>query len=396
MLVVSACASGARGAGSSGAAPLPGDNYSLVYHASGAVYRRDTRVGVDEPVVRDVSEPLLAVASPTARHVALAYRHGGASRVVVIETESGSVADVHEGTAGTVYTMAWSPEGERLGVGFQSNGGRGGVKVLETGGAARDIGCVASNRFVAWRSPAEVMVSDGGKFYAVRTSDCATLTTFARLGKSDLAYAQNGTRVAYYQDRSVKFVNRPQPEVIPELWIAGHDGMGAKVIADYQSRPRNSAWAPDAGRIVYEVVSRRWANTTHLVIYDVRSDAYSYEASEKELGVPSDFGACWSPDGRRIAHERTYARNSAVQTYTTRQVVVRDGADETVVLDEVIGEALDQVLAAGLSPCRWVGPRHLLVATRGGQRVIGVDDGQTYEVSPDRHVLAVRVFAGAP
>jgi len=200
--------------------------------------------------------------------------------------------------------------------------------------------------------------------------------------------------VVFYQDRSVRFTNRERPEIIPELWIASFDGGGARVVADFQSRPRNGVWAPNAGRIVYEVVSRRWANTTHLVAYDIQGDAFSYVAEEKPLGVPNDFSACWSPDSRYFAHDRTYARSTGTQTYTTRQVVIRDGTNEQVVLDEVIDLPPAQVVANRSASCQWMGPRHLLIATRRGHRVVDVDDGEVFVVPADRRVLAVVGFAG--
>jgi hypothetical protein len=200
--------------------------------------------------------------------------------------------------------------------------------------------------------------------------------------------------VAFYQDRSVQFTNREGPQIVPELWIASFDGAGARVVADFQSRPRNSVWAPNAGRIVYEVVSRRWANTTHLVAYDIQGDAFSYVAEEKSLGVPNDFGACWSPDSRRFAHDRTYARSTGTQAYTTRQVVVRDGTNEQVVLDEVIDLPPAQVVANRPALCQWMGPGDLLIETRRGHRVVDVGDGEVFEVPGDRRVLAVVGFAG--
>jgi hypothetical protein len=390
-VLVSACASGGGG---SAAAPLSGEGSAYVYEAGGALHRRDTRAGRAEPIVRNVDEVLAAAASLGGRRLALAFRSGGATSVVAIDNETGAIANVHQGGVGAAYTLGWSTDGERLGVGIRDAGG--GVRVVEGSGEARDMGC-QSDEFVAWRSASEAIVSDRTNFYTVRSGDCGTLATVVPLGKSNIGFSPNGRRLAYYQDRSVTFANRAQPEVIPELWIAAHDGSGARVIADYQSRPQGSVWSPDGDRIVYEVVSRRWANTMHLVIYDVPGNSYSYEASEKQLGVPSDFGACWSPDGRRIAHERSYARVGQGLTYTTRHVVVRSGADEKVVFEELIGDApAGASEEADLAPCQWMGTRHLLISTRRGQRLIGVDDGTVQELPADQRVLAAAVFGAAP
>jgi hypothetical protein len=374
--------------------PLPGDNYAYVYQTGDAIRRHDTRTGTDELVVAGVGELLLAVASPSGSRVAVALRQSQGSRVVAIETETGSVTEVADDGQEATYTMAWSRDGDALGVGVRFDGGGGGVRVLDADGVVRDIGCRASNRFEAWRSSSQAIVHDDANFYTVSTEGCATVATFGKTGKRDIAYAPNGRRVAFYQDRSVQFTNRERPQIVPELWIASFDGAGARVVADFQSRPRNSVWAPNAGRIVYEVVSRRWANTTHLVAYDIQGDAFSYVAEEKPLGVPNDFAACWSPDSRRFAHDRTYARSTGTQAYTTRQVVVRDGTNEQVVLDEVIDLPPAQVVANRPDSCQWMGPEHLLIATRRGHRVVDVGDGEVFEVPGDRRVLAVVGFAG--
>jgi hypothetical protein len=372
-------------------APLPGANYVMAYESDGAVYGEDTRSGARRRLTAPAGDLVLSVPSPDGARVAVALERADSSGVRVIDAESGTVIPVYDGPSGVMFTLTWSADGTRLGAGF-AVGGRGGILVLGRDGAARNMGCQASSWFVAWRSASEAVVADGANFYVVRAADCETLATVSKAGMTDPEYSGNGTRLAYYQERWVRLVNGAQPDSIPELWIAGYDGSGARVIADYQSRPRHSVWAPNGSKIVYEVVSRRWANTTHLVTYEPSTDKYEYIAKEMELGVPNDFSACWSPDGRRFAHERTYARRSAAQRYTTRQVVVREGTTEKVVFDEVIDLPQAQVVADPPARCRWMGPGTLLVASHQGQRVIGVDDREMYTVPPDRRLLAVEVI----
>lgn len=374
--------------------PLPGDNYAIVYSSAGDLRHVDTRTGRDRPLVRGVDEVLRAEPTASGGAVGFAYRQGDSTRAVAVDTETGVVTDVHVGSGTAEYTMAWSPDGRRLGVGVRG-GSVDGIREVASG-TVRDIGCRAANGFTAWRSRSQAVVDDPVNFYTVATTDCATIATASKVGKIDPQYAASGTRMAYYQHRSVRIANRSEPDVIPELWIADHDGGAARVISDYQSRPRNDVWAPDGERIVYEVVSRRWANTTHLITYAVAANEYSYIAEQKPLGVPNDFNACWSPDSRRLAHDRTYARSTGAQAYTTRQVVVRRGATERVVLDEVIAEPQSAVVAASTERCRWVGPRHLLVSTRDGQRVVDVEDGEIHAIPADRRALAVKAFDRTP
>lgn len=377
------------------ATPLAGDNYAFVFDLDGNLRHVDTRSAGPERALAEAGTVLYAAPSPDGGGVAVALSRGARSAVRVFDAASGSAIDVYDGPSAASFTLRWSSDGARLGVGVR-DAGHGAIVVLEADGTVRDIGCRASDRFEAWRTPGEVVVRGETGFYVVRTADCGTLATVGLAGMRDPEYARDGSRLSYYQDRPVKFANRDESELIPELWIARYDGSGARVIADYQSRPRGSVWSPDGARIVYEVVSRRWANTTHLVTYEPATDAYAYIAREMELGVPNDFGACWSPEGRRFAHDRTYARSTGARSYTTRQVVVREGTAEQVVLDEVIDLPQAQVVAEPPARCRWIDDRYLLVDTRQGERVVDVEDGEAYLVPPGRRVLAVRVFEGVP
>jgi hypothetical protein len=376
--------------------PLPGDNYVLVYHVDTTLAFLDTRTGREHALSLDADQVSASAASPTGMRVAVAYGTGDSSRATVVDLLAGTQTDVHVGPAATTYTMAWSTDGQRLGVGFEPPTGGGGIAVFEADGSVRDMGCRAANRFEAWRSRSQAVVHDAGAFYTVNASNCATLATVQKVGKTQMRYAPNGRRVSFYQDRSVTFTNRSQPQVIPELWMADYAGNGATVVADFQSRPQHSVWSPDAQHITYEVVSRRWANTLHLVTYDVGSGEYRYVAEEKALGVPNDFGACWSPDGSRFAHDRAYARSTGTQSYTTRQVVVREGTEERVVLDIVVDVPASHFAANRPPVCQWMGNHHVLVATHRGYRVVDVDDGETYSVPEGHRVLGARVFDRAP
>jgi hypothetical protein len=391
LALAAACAPGAPEPAPEPSGPLPGDNFAYVYATQDAIVYHDTRTGRESALAEGVAEVMVSAGSVDGSGVAVAYRLGDGTRVVAVDTESGAAVEVHRGDAGTTYTMRWSADGERLGVGYRPAGGGGGILVRESDGTVRDMGCSASNRFVTWRSATQAVVFDGVSYYAVNAANCATLATFSRVGKRDVTFAPNGRRAAYGQDRTVTR-SGGGTVTIPELYIASHDGSGSRIIADYRSRPSHPVWSPGAGAVAYEVASARWANTTHVVIYNVGSNEYSYEASEKELGVPSDFAVCWAPDGRHIAHERVYARRGPQGAYTTRQVVVRGGGAERVVVDEIVDLPPDMVRERR-DQCRWAGPAHLLVSTEQGDRVVRAADGATYAVAVLPQVaLGVMVF----
>lgn len=375
-------------------APLPGDNFAYVFQGDGVIRRHDTRTAADDTPFTGVREVLAFAAAPRGSPVAVGHATADSTLVAVIEPGSGGVKRVYGGPGGSTVTLAWSREGEWLGVGVR--GKQGGVFVLGPDGSVRNVGCRAADGFEAWRSPSEAIVHDATHFYTVRVADCATLATFPRAGRSAITFAANGSRVAYFVAQPIAVRNRVGSEAIPELWIAGHDGAGARKVADYQGRPQHAQWSPDGRRIAYEVVSLRWANTLHLVTYDVPTDAFTYIAEEKQLGVPSDFGACWSPDGRRFAHDRIYARSTGTQQYTTRQVVVREGDQERVVFDEVIDEPASRVRANRPHRCRWTDAEHVLVDSRTGHCVVDVADDAVHRFPPGERVLGVEVFDRLP
>ena len=61
-------------------------------------------------------------------------------------------------------------------------------------------------------------------------------------------------------------------------------------------------------------------------------------------------------------------------------------------MDEVVDLPAEQIVANRPATCQWTGNRHVLVATHRGQRVVNVEDGDTFEVSAERAILGVRVF----
>jgi hypothetical protein len=373
-------------------APLPGDNYAYVYHDAASVGRIDTRSGNDVRIADGVVELLGSAVDRTGRRTAVAFRQETGTKLVVVDNADGTVTDVYDGAAGATYTMVWSADGTMLGVGFQ--GGDAGILVMDASGTVHNIGCSASNRFEAWRTATEVVVHDGTNFYAVSTKDCATLATFRIGAKKGMTYSESGRRVSYFEDRTVQFTNRESEQVIAELSIANYNGAGPTKVADFQSRPSGAILNSEGSRIAYEVVSARWANTTHVVIYEMSTNEYTYVAEEKQLGVPSDFNACWSSNGRTIAHERAFARSTGVQDYVSRQVVVRNGENEKVVFDEIVDRPLHAFTANRPPRCQWIGDRYLLIWSNKGNRIIDAEDDTTYEAAEDHRLLGATVFEG--
>jgi len=104
--LAAACAPAAPEAAPEPAGPLPGDDYAYVYTTPDAIVRHDTRTGRDRTVAREVAEVLVSAASADGSGVAVAYRGGSGTRVVVVDLGAGTAVEVHRGDPGTTYTEA--------------------------------------------------------------------------------------------------------------------------------------------------------------------------------------------------------------------------------------------------------------------------------------------------
>ena len=297
-------------------APLPGDNYAYVYYSSGTVGRVDTRTGADVSVADGVTEILASAANRSGSRTAVAFRQGATSGAVIVDGLTGALTEVHSGSAETAYTLGWSLDGLRLGVGFRGPN-ESGILVVEPDGTVNNIGCRASNRFEAFRAPTELIVHDGTNFYSVSTTNCATLATFRKAGKNDMAYSENGRRVSYFQDHSVQFTNREQSQVIAELSVSNYNGAGPQMVADFQSQPAGAVLSPDGARVVY-IDSDRTGSDRHLLVVDL--------AGGKFESLPIEAGAKvrWL-DATRLVE--SYSR-----TITVRDL---DGRTEKVITDAI-------------------------------------------------------------
>lgn len=352
----------------------PGDSY-VMYYANGSGIRvRDTGRQMDSTLVAGATD-VRAAPSPDRRRVALSYRLANMTSLIVVDGVSGRVSRVHDGPGDGEYTLAWSAAGDVLGIGFRAGEG-GGILVSDGNGNLRDVGCSDSNRFLAWRSSGQAVVSDDQNVYTVNTSDCSTLATLPMQGKSDITYAPNGGRVAFRRGGS--------------LFVAEHDGANAQQVTNARSNPANLRWSPDGGRLAFDVQSSQYADVTHIAIYDLATGQATFNAEERALGMPRDAQACWSPNGRSIAHERAYFRtDGSGQSYLQRQKVVRPipGSDENVLLEELVRgtPAEDRWL------CRWIDDGHLALQSNEGPLIYNVDTKTAYEMPRDGRLLYARV-----
>jgi Tol biopolymer transport system component len=346
-----------------------------MYYANGSGIRvRDTGREVDSALVAGATD-VRAEPSPDRRRVALSYRQANTTNLIVVDGVSGRVSRVHDGPGNSEYTLAWSAAGDVLGIGYRA-GTAGGILVSDGNGNLRDVGCSASNRFLAWRSNGQAVVSDDRNVYTVNTNDCGTLATLPMQGKSDITYAPRGGRVAFRRGGA--------------LFVAEHDGANAQQVTNARSNAANLRWSPDGGRLAFDVQSPQYANVTHIAIYDFGTGRATFNAEERALGMPRDAQACWSPNGRSLAHERAYPRtDGSGQSYLQRQKVVRPipGSDEDVLMEELVRGTPDEDRWL----CRWIDDDHLALQSNEGPLIYNVGTKTAYEMPRDGRLLYARV-----
>ena len=365
-----------------GAAPAgppiaqPGDGYVMLYADGSGIRLRNTASVVDSVFITGATD-VDAKPSPDRAAVAVSYGMGNSTRLVMIDAVGGAASEVHSAPGRGVYTFEWAGGSDALGIGYRTTDGSApsAVLVADRNGNVRNVGCSASNRFVAWRAGGQIVVSDGTNMYTVDARDCRTLATLPMSGKSDITYSPDGNRIFFLRRGS--------------LFIAQHDGANTKEIVAARSRAGNVRWSPDSRRIALEIASPRYANRTHVAIYDFATDQTTFNAEEKPLGVPSDDSPCWSPDGTRLALDRSYNRRGEDGDYVQRQKVVTavSGNDENVVSEELIrGTA-----PGGRSTCAWVDERHIALDSTDGPRIFNVDSKAAYRLPGNAKLLYARV-----
>jgi Tol biopolymer transport system component len=348
-----------------------------MYYSDGSGIRmRNTGTVVDSVVIPGATD-VVAKPSPDNSAVAVSYRQGTSTSLVMIDAASGTVSTVHSASGGGSYTFAWAPGSDALGAGYRPSGGAGrsAVLIANRSGNVRNVGCSASNRFLAWRSDGQVVVGDGSNIYTVSARDCSTLATLPMSGKTDITYSPDGSRIFFKRANS--------------LFIARHDGASTTQIAAPRSRANNMRWSPDSRKIAFEIQSPRYGNVTHVAVYDYATEQATFNTEEKPLGVPTDENPCWSPDGTRLSLDRSYARRGEAGDYVQQQKIVTrvPGNDESVVDEELIRGAVPE----GRDVCSWVDGEHLALTSTDGPRIFNVDTKVAYRMPSNVKLLYARV-----
>ncbi len=382
-LIAAGCASSGVG-GPVSSAPAgppiaqPGDGYLMYYADATGVRIRSTGSVIDSVLIAGATD-IEAKPSPDRSAVAVAYRQGDSTSLVLIDAASGAVSTVHSAPGRGSYTFVWARGSDALGAAYRPTGGsgRGAVLIADRAGRVRNVGCTASNRFIAWRSGGgeQIVVGDGVNIYTVDARDCRTLATFPMSGKSHITYSPDGDRIIFKRANS--------------LFIAEYNGANTKQIATPRSRAENMRWSPDSRKIAFEIQSPRYSNVTHVAVYDYATGQAAFNSEARPLGVPKDNNPCWSPDGTRISIDRTYSRSGEVGDYLQKQKVIMlvPGNDEDVVVDELIrGTVPDE-----RTPCSWIDNLHIALVLADGPSILNVNTKVAYKMPSAARLLYARV-----
>ena len=403
----------------------PGDGYLMYYADTTGVRIRSTGSVIDSVLITWATD-IEAKPSPDRSAVAVSYRQGDSTRLVLIDAVSGAVSTVHSAQGRGSYTFVWSRGSDALGAAYRPTGGSGSGAVLiaDRAGRVRNVGCTASNRFIAWRSGGQIVVGGGTNIYTVDARDCRTLATLPMRGKSHITYSPDGDRIFFKRANSLYIAeyNGANSQQIASLrsraenmrWSpdsrkiafkiqsSRHSNITHVAVYDYATgqakfnseeqilgMPENMRWSPDSRKIAFKIQSSRYSNVTHVAVYDYATGQATFNSEERLLGVPKDNNPCWSPDGTRISIDRMYSRRGEAGDYVQKQKVIMrvPGDDEDVVGEELIRGTVPDERAQ----CSWIDDRHIALVSADGPSILNVNTKVAYRMPSDARLLYARV-----
>ncbi len=343
----------------------------MYYADSTGIRLRNAGAQVDS-VLLSAATDVQAKPSPDRDAVAVSFRLAGSAHLIILDAATGAVSNVHSASGGGSYTFVWARGSDAVGVGYRSTDGStpSAVLIADRAGNVRNVGCSVSNRFIAWRASDQIVVGDGRNIYTVDASNCQTLATLPMRRKTDITYSPDGNRVAFKRANS--------------LFVAEYNGANAQQIVAARSAASNLQWSPDSRKIAFEIQSPRYANITHIAVYDFATGQTTFRAEQRPLGVPDDHNPCWSPDGTRLSLDRSYTRRGELGEYVQKQKVITPvpGEDEHVVLEELIRGAIPPS-----EGCTWVDDQHVVLASVDGPKIFNVDTKEAYDVPDNVRLL---------
>ncbi len=374
------------------AAPPPGPAgpaYIVYYQDGAGVHRLDARFGRDTLLI-PIARPRLAGAlSPDKARMAVGYTAADSARLAVVDVATGSVKRIHAAAKTYVYTLAWSPDGNRLAVGYYTERrvgretlpGRGDVVIASLDGRTARVGCEASKMVYAWVAPDTIVVGDGSDLYSVDTDGCRSDASIRLQGKRSVTFSPDGKRVFYYGTGQVRRGTRTV--AVTELYVANANGGNARRIIGDPYDPQHARWSPDGSKLAFDVRPPNAATLRHIAVFDLAQQRVRFFPSQTPEGTPRDANPFWVPNGTSLVHDRTIGGKT--------EKILR-----TLALDPSVVQTEPTVLLSGApvgTVWGWADASHLVVTADQWVKLVSMDGALTYQMPGGRTVLDV---IGAP
>jgi dipeptidyl aminopeptidase/acylaminoacyl peptidase len=357
----------------------------VVHHdPTGALRRFDGRTGGDTVLGRAARPAVSSAASPDGSRLALGHADSDSARVLMVDLETGDARQAH--AAGKAYrqSLAWSPDGSAVAVGYYTERragrvtlpDRGDIVVVPVQGTPRRVGCSASKIVLRWLPGSRLIVGDGRNWYVVRASDCRTLSTIRAEGRRALSFSPDGARLAYLT--TVQARRGRRSVAVTELRVARGDGTGDEVVLGGSYDPQRPRWSADGTRLLFDVASQDTAGVRHIGLFDTGARRVQFFATRLPEGLPSDTDAHWAPRESRVVHDRTLngARQKILRTLPTEPGGVQ--VQPTVLLEGEIG-----------TTGGWLDASHVLVYGEGWAKVVNVESAVAMDLVVPGVVLHV-------
>lgn len=257
--------------------------------------------------------------SPDNKNIAITYWDGDSVALKIINMQTLSIQKIHQVSDELVFTYEWAPNSMELAVGYYSSkkskgmyiADKGGIFITDLFGVKRNAGCQISKKVLAWLPNNELVVSAGPPsttIYFVSSENCSTFFALSIKNKKKLKFSFDGNYVMYYKNKLIYSARKRRNINVPELYVSDCRGKTPKMIADYNSNPKNAVWSPKSNIIAFDILSPDWSNIRHLAFYNIDDDNKTYYQYEDFRGFSSNIKPQWSPNGDYIAFMRTWER----------------------------------------------------------------------------------------
>jgi len=365
--------------------PAPaGPRFVFYYRDAAGVHRLDARSGADSVLFPVARAGVASAVSPDGSMLAISYSGADSARLVVVDVGRGSVKRLHAADRTHRYTLAWSPGGTRLAIGYfterrlgrETVPGAGDILIGSLDGGLVRVDCEASKMVYAWVTADTIVVGDGRALYPVDIPGCRGNAAMRLAGKRDVTFSPDGKRLFYYATAPVRRGTRTLAAT--ELYVARYDGAGARRVIGDPYDPRHARWSPDGGRIAFDVRPPGGARLRHIAVYDLGQERVRFFPSQTPDGTPTDSAPVWVVSGAaQLVHDRVIGARA--------QKILR-----TLPLDPSAVQVEPRVLVNDRplgTTWGWADDSHLVVASERWVKLVSTDAGPVYEMPGGRAIL---------